>query len=312
MKLYKVYFASEKENSIHFRPTFYDRKTDDLDELINLDTDYVFNSYIFEKKLKNMDFVEYGTIRLGFAINKRAKEFLKNLNLPNYKIFPMSVFYGNGNDELLFNKDYDRNDTYEYFLLTNETIQNGKIIEKNKDLHVEKKPNGFYQLYCSEKFKTAYTKEKLSGIIFNETNDLIINDIDNTITNIIDNNVSNKEFKDLFTILYEWLNDVIVQNEQFSSVKGIYFNIIEVLDGTYAVHVYGTNSFDRDDNEWAVDEDTILVNNFCSLQNTIIDGKPWNEALMFIKESIRKIINQFEFIEISGIGFSDSDIEYFD
>lgn len=312
MKSYKLYLASEKENSIHFRPTFYDKKTEDLSNLINLNIDYVFKAYIFDKKMKDMDFVEYGTIRLGFVVNKRAKEFLKSLNLPNYRMFPISVFYGNGNDELLFSEDYDRSDTYEYFLLTNEVIQDDETSTSSKDLYAKQKPNGFYQLYCSEKFKSAYVRKKLTGIIFDEISALTVNDIDTDIVKEVGVSNNYKESNDLFKIVSAWLNDVIIQNHQFSSVKGIYFNVLEMLNGTYAIHVYGTDSFDKSDDEWAIDEDVVLENNFCNLQNTIIDGKTWNEALVIIKESIRKTINQFEFIARSGIGFSDSDIEYFD
>lgn len=314
MKMYKIYLASEKDNSIHFRPTFYDKKTDDLSNLVHLTEDYVFDACIFDKKSRNMDFVEYGTVRIGFAVNEKAKRFLKGLNLPNYKTFPMTILYGDGNDESLFNEDYDRNKQYEYFVLIDEIIQYGANVSSSKDLYAEKNPNGFYQLYCSESFKSAYLREKLTGIIFSEVSVSIVNSVN---SNEANDKTKNKhtdygEKYDINKIVSMWLLKSIKQNHQFSSIKGIYFNILEMLDGSYGIHMYGTNSFDKDDAEWAIDEEVALQNNFCDLRNTIVDGVTWKEAIVILKETIKKVISQFEFISRSGIGFSDSEIEYFD
>jgi len=311
MKLYKTYLAPEKNNSLDFYLTYFDKKTDKLEDLIQLKNDYHFKAYVDSKKSTNMDFVGHGYIRCGFAINHKAKEFLNTLDLPKHKTFPIEVFFYPENENEPDIKDDSREKMYEYFVLT-EYIEEGFNEEDtpSKDLFVSKYKNGFYQLYCSEKFFKTYKKYKLTGLLFNEVGIDYHNsnlETKNTIKKI-DNQLTNPNLESIIT---QWLTQAIEENNQFELAKGVYFNILELPNKSYGIHVYGTNAFSVDDEDWALDEEIEFSSNYCDLTGTAVDGKPWEEVMKIVKNHIYTVINKHSFAAFSGIGFPDSEVEYF-
>lgn len=112
-------------------------------------------------------------------------------------------------------------------------------------------------------------------------------------------------------ILGKWLNKAIAKNDNLIHAEGVYFNILEYTNGDIGIHVYGTHTFDKTDDDWALEEEIVFKHNICILEGSLFSNKDWYHILILLKTYIYDVIKVYPIIKKSAIGFSDSDLYYF-
>ncbi len=108
----------------------------------------------------------------------------------------------------------------------------------------------------------------------------------------------------------EWINKICT-TENFSEICGLNFNLYENDNNLWSVELVGTESFDKNDEDWVCDEIFNTRDNMLIWKDTNNWEKILSDAIEIIKTYLEKgnkayLLKQCQGI---GIGFVDGDIE---
>ena len=122
--------------------------------------------------------------------------------------------------------------------------------------------------------------------------------------------------RNVYMLYYEgfskWLDGNLQQLP--SDVVAVNFNLYEGSNKTYDIQLIGTDTFDKEDEDWACEEIFTTGEDVFLIPRTD-DIKNWEDGLSFITKIIEKYLQDGEFANILqglqgvGVGFVDGDIE---
>ena len=111
----------------------------------------------------------------------------------------------------------------------------------------------------------------------------------------------------------DWIDGVLKNTAIPADVVAFCFNLYEESNGSWAMELVGTESFDLEDEDWACDE----VADFGSREN-LYHWKMacrWDEALEYMVKELKQYLSRGKYAELFkskegvGVGFVDGDIE---
>jgi len=109
----------------------------------------------------------------------------------------------------------------------------------------------------------------------------------------------------------DWLNKIL-SKDKFSKSTAFNFNLSEEND-SFQIQFISTFSYNKDDEDWACDEDYTSKKLFILPRQTA--GETWQQGLEFCSNLVKEYLNNGEYSyflkekEAVGIGFIDGDIK---
>lgn len=116
----------------------------------------------------------------------------------------------------------------------------------------------------------------------------------------------------MYQNIEKWLNNVLKQDIP-NNVVAMMFNLYEDDENIYSMEIVGTESFDKDDEDWACNG----VTDFDSRENPLIleSKSDWDEMLSEVSECLNKYLSEgkraakLKDCTAVAAGFVDGDVE---
>lgn len=116
----------------------------------------------------------------------------------------------------------------------------------------------------------------------------------------------------MYQKIEKWIDKVLKQDFP-NNVVGVIFNLYEDGDALYSVEVIGTESFDKEDEDWACDE----LTDFETRENPLVlkSNSDWEEMLSTVSDCLKKYLAEGKYADklknctAVATGFVDGDIE---
>lgn len=118
----------------------------------------------------------------------------------------------------------------------------------------------------------------------------------------------NMETNKLKEVIKKWIVNVDRTEELPSDIVALCFNIYE----PYGIEMVGSTWFDKDDEDWACDEDFEPTQRSCP-DFEISDKLEWEEVLEIVVAILKDLINELPDIKLLkvdhiAVGFTDGDL----
>lgn len=116
-------------------------------------------------------------------------------------------------------------------------------------------------------------------------------------------------------IIREWIIRLDNNENLPRGIKALNFGLYE----PYGIELVGSKTYDKDDDDWACEEDFVPAERSCS--NLFIDeSEDWNDVLELIVEILKELVSELSHLKLLTVkhittGFNDGDlviISYFD
>lgn len=114
----------------------------------------------------------------------------------------------------------------------------------------------------------------------------------------------------MYRKIEKWLNEII-SAELPEEIVALNFNLYQDSDNEWSLELVGTESFDKEDEDWTCDEI------FTTRDNTLAwsEEAEWEEILEEIIENLKEYLERGKYADLLkeyqgiGVGFVDGDIE---
>ncbi len=135
----------------------------------------------------------------------------------------------------------------------------------------------------------------------------------NFIYNVLKTMFMRTQRKNTSNSVANWINNILNDKVIPENIAAFCFNLYEESDGSWAMELVGTESFDLENEDWACDE----VTDFGSrehLYNWKMECK-WDEALSYMVNELNQYLSNGKYAKILkskdgvGVGFVDGNIE---
>jgi predicted transcriptional regulator YdeE len=112
-----------------------------------------------------------------------------------------------------------------------------------------------------------------------------------------------------------WISEISDDKSFTSEIVAINFGLFESEDGcmTYCI---GSKIYDRENDEWACNEDFIPQNKYLKIPNRLTENKNWQEIQNMFSEILQKYISSLDYefsllnkVKAITCGFDEGDLQ---
>lgn len=110
-----------------------------------------------------------------------------------------------------------------------------------------------------------------------------------------------------------WVKNIIDTEKPSDNIRGYYFGLFESAQPRYTLYLIGSEEFDKDDEDWACNDDFEPQNKYLPLPQ--YNDLGWEDVLNHVVEKVRNFMQSglyatsfFTKAQGIGVGFDDGNI----